>query len=80
MAEQQGCREQSSGGGEVMAREMRVPFLGRIPMDSTVMASADDGKPHVYHHEHTEAAKAFSGIVKLIDAKLDTASKAKEAC
>ena len=30
------------GGGEIMARQMRVPFLGRIPVDATVMASADD--------------------------------------
>lgn len=62
-----------SGGGEAMAVEMRVPFLGRIPLDSTVMASADDGKPHVYHCENSEAARAFSGIVKLIDAKIETA-------
>jgi Mrp family chromosome partitioning ATPase len=68
------------GGGEIMARQMRVPFLGRIPMDATIMASADDGKPHVYHYENTEAAKAFSGIVKLIDAKIESATKAKETC
>ena len=67
------------GGGEIMARQMRVPFLGRIPVDATVMASADDGKPHVYHHENTKAAMAFSGIVKLIDAKIETAKMEKEA-
>jgi ATP-binding protein involved in chromosome partitioning len=69
-----------TGGGEAMAGEMRVPFLGRIPMDATIMASADDGKPHVYHYENTEAAKAFSGIVKLIDSKIESARKAKETC
>jgi ATP-binding protein involved in chromosome partitioning len=66
-----------SGGGETLAKEMRVPFLGRIPMDAKIMASADDGKPHVYHYENTEAAKAFSGIVKLIDAKIESAKKSK---
>jgi ATP-binding protein involved in chromosome partitioning len=69
-----------SGGGETMARQMRVPFLGRIPMDATIMASADDGKPHVYHYENTEAAKAFSGIVKLIDRKIESTIKSKETC
>lgn len=69
-----------SGGGETMAKEMRVPFLGRIPMDATVMAAADDGTPHVYHYEKTEAAKAFSGIVTLIDSKITAASKGKETC
>ncbi len=69
-----------SGGGEAMAREMRVPFLGRIPLDASIMASADDGKPHVYHYENTEAAKAFSRIVNLIDVKIESTIKAKETC
>jgi ATP-binding protein involved in chromosome partitioning len=69
-----------SGGGEIMAKAMRVPFLGRIPMDATVMAAADDGTPHVYHYEKTEAAKAFSGIVTLIDSKITAANKGKETC
>jgi ATP-binding protein involved in chromosome partitioning len=68
------------GGGETMAQEMRVPFLGRIPMDATVMTAADDGTPHVYRYEKTEAARAFSKIVTLINAKIDTASKGKETC
>ncbi len=66
-----------SGGGETMAREMRVPFLGRIPLDATIMAAADDGTPHVYHYEKTEAAKAFSEIVTLIDTKITAANQSK---
>jgi Mrp family chromosome partitioning ATPase len=68
------------GGGEAMAEEMRVPFLGRIPMDATVMTAADDGTPHAYHYEKTEAAREFSKIVTLIDAKITAASKVKESC
>jgi len=34
-----------SGGGEKLAKEMGVPFLGRIPLDSGMVAAGDDGKP-----------------------------------
>ena len=34
-----------SGGGEALAREMNVPFLGRVPLDPAVVQSGDGGKP-----------------------------------
>jgi Mrp family chromosome partitioning ATPase len=52
-----------SGGGERMANEMDVPFLGRIPIDPAVGEACDDGKPFVYHFSRTETAKAFARIV-----------------
>jgi len=36
-----------AGGGEQMAGEMGVPFLGRIPIDPAVVASGDEGRPFV---------------------------------
>ena len=42
-----------SGGGETMAKEMGVPFLGRIPMDPQIVGASDEGKPFVYHHRET---------------------------
>ena len=48
-----------SGGGEIMANEMHVPFLGRIPMDPQIVQSCDSGKPFVYHYNQSQAAKAF---------------------
>jgi Mrp family chromosome partitioning ATPase/predicted Fe-Mo cluster-binding NifX family protein len=48
-----------SGGGEAMAREMGVPFLGRIPMDPQIVGGSDEGKPFVYHHRETESVQAF---------------------
>ena len=47
------------GGGEAMAGETGVPFLGRIPIDPLVVESSDKGTPFVYHNNGTEAAKAF---------------------
>ena len=52
-----------TGGGERMASEMKVPFLGRIPIDPAVGQACDDGKPFVYHYSRTETAKAFERII-----------------
>ncbi len=52
-----------TGGGERMASEMEVSFLGRIPLDPAVGQACDDGKPFVYHYSQTETAKAFERVV-----------------
>ena len=61
------CGERSepfkSGGGEAMAAEMGVPFLGRVPLDPQVVASGDEGKPFAYFASESVTAKAFDGIV-----------------
>jgi len=48
-----------SGGGEIMANEMHVPFLGRIPIDPQIVQSCDSGKPFLYHYNQNQTAKAF---------------------
>ncbi len=48
-----------TGGGEKMASEMGVPFLGRIPLDPLIVEASDNGNPFVYHYSKTEVAKAF---------------------
>ena len=48
-----------SGGGEAMARQMGVPFLGRIPMDPQIVGASDEGKPFVYHQRQGGSARAF---------------------
>ncbi len=35
----------STGGGEKMARQMNVPFLGRVPLSAEIVALSDAGKP-----------------------------------
>jgi len=51
------------GGGKRMATEMRVPFLGHIPVDPAIGKACDEGKPFVYHYARTETAKAFERII-----------------
>jgi len=57
------------GGGEKSARELGVPFLGRLPLDPGIVASGDEGKPFVV------ACREGSGSIcmdKIIDAILKT--------
>lgn len=67
-----------SGGGEAMAREMLVPFLGRVPLDPKVVTAGDDGAPYSYHQENTEAGKSFAAIVMQILEKTVPGDKLKE--
>jgi ATP-binding protein involved in chromosome partitioning len=59
-----------SGGGEKMAKEAGVPFLGSIPIDPKVSVDSDKGKPFVIEHADSPAAKAFIEIVKEVEAYL----------
>ncbi len=47
------------GGGEKLAKELDLPFLGRIPLDSEITISSDAGNPVVLSKPDSEAAKAF---------------------
>jgi Mrp family chromosome partitioning ATPase len=58
-----------SGGGEKLAGEMKVPFLGRIPMDPEVMRSGDEGYVYVKTEKDSPSAKAMADIVlKVVEA------------
>jgi len=54
------------GGGERAAKELGVPFLGRIPVDPRIVKSGDDGKPFILSEPDSDAAKAFEQIVEKI--------------
>ena len=52
-----------SGGGERMALEMGVPFLGRIPLDPALSRAGDDGLPFSYHYGRTETGRAMERVI-----------------
>ncbi len=54
------------GGGERMAAETGVPFIGRIPIDLVLGETGDEGRPYVHRHARTEAGGAFIHIVDSI--------------
>jgi Mrp family chromosome partitioning ATPase len=52
------------GGGEKAARDLKVPFLGRIPIDPEIVTDCDRGMPFVMSYPKSEAAKAFRQIAE----------------
>jgi len=65
----------SVGGGEKIAREMGVPFLGRVPLDPKICEDSDAGKPFIIQHPKSPAAKAFMNIVDNIERFLNGKAK-----
>jgi len=55
-----------AGGGETMAREMDVPFLGRIPIDPRIVEASDSGTSYVQAYAESEAAQAFNKAIELV--------------
>jgi ATP-binding protein involved in chromosome partitioning len=55
-----------TGGGEALAQEMQVPFLGKIPIDPQIVVSGDAGTPFAGRDVATPADAAFAKIVPLI--------------
>jgi len=53
-----------TGGGEAMAGEMNVPFLGRIPLEIQVVTTGDAGVPMVYRHADTPAGASLTTIAE----------------
>jgi len=53
-----------TGGGELLAKEMNVPFLGRIPIDPGIVEACDHGGPYVLNNGGSETAKAFHSAIE----------------
>ena len=58
------------GGGQRMAEQLGVPFLGEVPIDPRVREGGDAGQPIVVAAPNSEAAKAYSQIAQWIAAKI----------
>ena len=50
------------GGGEALATELSVPFLGAVPLDLAVREAGDEGKPTVIFAPESPAAVALRRI------------------
>ncbi|RMH14203.1 MAG: MRP family ATP-binding protein [Gemmatimonadetes bacterium] len=51
-----------TGGGERLAEEMGVPFLGRVPLDPAVREAGDEGRPTVLAAPDSPAGSALRAI------------------
>ncbi len=63
-----------SGGGEKLAREAEVPFIGAIPMDPSVRQGGDDGKPVVISHPDSPVARALAEVSQKVAAQISVAA------
>ena len=62
-----------SGGGEKLAKEMKLAFLGRVPLDPAVRVSGDDGVPTVLSAPESGAAKALVAVKDAVEERLSGA-------
>jgi ATP-binding protein involved in chromosome partitioning len=60
------------GGGERLAREMNVPYLGRIPVDPAIVACGDRGVAFVEGETESPASSAFREVVRKIEENTET--------
>jgi len=54
------------GGGEKLAQELGLRFLGRIPIDPRVVDTGDTGRPFIAAYPESPTAKAFEELIRKI--------------
>ncbi len=75
------CRHESDifgkGGGEALASELALPFLGRIPIYEPIRVGGDTGVPITIGEPDSIAARAFRAAAERLAAQLSIAAYAK---
>ncbi len=61
----------STGGGEQMAREQDVSFLGRVPLAAEIVALSDAGKPLISDEAPQAVRDAWHDIVDALMARIN---------
>lgn len=67
----------SHGGGKLAAEKLGVPFLGEIPIDPTVRAGGDTGRPITIARPDSPAAVAFRGVAQAVAQQISIANAAR---
>lgn len=69
------CNERSeifgNGGGKTYSDQLKVPFLGEIPLNTAIRISGDDGKPIVLAEKDSETAFGFTAIADKVINKIE---------
>jgi ATP-binding protein involved in chromosome partitioning len=60
------------GGGEHLATDMQIPFLGAVPLDPRVREAGDAGTPTMIATADTPAALAFRAIAEKVVAAVES--------
>jgi len=67
------------GGGEKAAQELKVDFLGRIPIEPDMVGCCDNGRPLVIAKPYSRAKKAYQELASAVMAKLAQVSPTTSA-
>ncbi|MDP3723186.1 MAG: iron-sulfur cluster carrier protein ApbC [Candidatus Omnitrophota bacterium] len=59
-----------SGGAKATAERMGIPFLGEIPLETSIRETSDAGTPIVLTHPDSAAAKAFVNAAEQLAAQV----------
>jgi ATP-binding protein involved in chromosome partitioning len=62
------------GGGEKLAAELNVPFLGRVPIYQPIREGGDSGVPLMISEPESPAARAFMSAAERLAAQVSIAS------
>jgi ATP-binding protein involved in chromosome partitioning len=75
-----GTREEifSHGGGVKAASDFNVPFLGELPLQTSVRVGGDTGRPIVAYEPSTPAAQSFRKIARELAAQVSIRNIAPE--
>jgi ATP-binding protein involved in chromosome partitioning len=65
------------GGGEELALQLNVPFLGRVPLYEPIRKGGDSGVPIVVGEPDSPAARAFLAVAEQAAAQVSIASYRK---
>jgi len=60
-----------TGGGEKAAAQLKVAFLGRIPIEPAIVDSTDQGRPFIQTYGKTSTARLMDEIVGKIMARVE---------
>lgn len=58
------------GGGERLAQERGVPFLGSVPLEAGVRVGGDNGHPAVADDPNSPAGRAFQALAQAVAARV----------
>ena len=65
----------ASGGGEEVAADLGLPFLGRVPLDPRVVNAGDEGVPTVVRDPESPAARAWREIAREVSVGIARANQ-----
>jgi ATP-binding protein involved in chromosome partitioning len=63
-----------SGGGKRLAEQTNTPFIGAIPIDSSIREGGDTGKPIVVAHPDSPSAIALRSVAEDLAARISVAA------